>query len=56
MVSGIKNSTHFAGARTISNTLKAKVIECPMVNAVIIQNMFFQSFITKTATKTNTKS
>lgn len=43
IVQGIRNSTNGVFIFTICNTLKTKVIECPIVNALTSINIFFQS-------------
>ncbi len=43
MVIGIKNSIHILGKLTIFRALRARVAECPMVNAVTRMATFRQS-------------
>jgi hypothetical protein len=56
MVQGIKNSTHAVGTVIILRVLKARVMEWPMVKAVIRINTGFQSLIVYKAAKTSMKS
>jgi hypothetical protein len=44
IVIGIRSSIRATGKLTQSKVLKAKVTECPKVNAVTKSSIFFQSF------------
>lgn len=56
IVIGIKNSTTFEVSSGEFNVTIAKVIECPMVNAVIKPSRFFQCFIFMPAMRSIKKS